>query len=376
MTNKKHKYKVFSLGGKELDIKKCIDNGIILCFSNQYFSNDKQQCIDCPNQCSRCSYESVRKDLCTKCNNHKNYFSIYFSDDYLFLTCVNETKKPTNLFLNRNQLRYEPCYDTCEECFNFGNNKVNNCTSCIHGYIKREDYPNNCVLDCKYYYYYNNYSQYRCTEFNTCPLGMYIIRDKKKCVYKCNEVPYIHEFKGECFKSCPEVVSYDNKCSCKYNCNLKLEQLNNHINELTKQDSKFINELVKRYAFEIKNIDCNYIYNYVNSDYSLIIYKNEECLNSLIIDNKINVTRMNLKPCYDKLKTQHSFSENKIIILLMDINRERQTPYSYFSFYHPDTGDLLDSTICSDIKIEKQINILSLGMDNKEEKTYLYYYKE
>ena len=131
-----------------------------------YLSNDNDNCIECPIQCSQCSYESVQQEKCIKCNNNRNYFEKYDLDDNSFVNCINEANKPNNLFLNKEQLRYEPCYETCKECFNFGNKKNNNCISCVKGYSMKEENPYNCILDCKYYYYYDEYGQYRCTESN------------------------------------------------------------------------------------------------------------------------------------------------------------------------------------------------------------------
>ena len=60
-------------------------------------------------------------------------------------------------------------------------------------------------MDCKYYYYFNEYGQYRCTETDLCPDGMFLIKNKKKCINECkNDFPYIYQFKNQCIDKCPQ----------------------------------------------------------------------------------------------------------------------------------------------------------------------------
>ena len=369
LMNDQYVYKIFSINENELSINDCNDCSNCFykrCKTNYYLSNITNDCIECPIQCSQCSYESVQQNSCIKCNNKKKYYEIYDLNYTPYLKCVNETNKPNNLLLNLIQLRYEPCYETCEECFFFGNNKFHNCKTCINGYIKKAEKPNNCVLDCPEYYYYNIFGQYRCNECTICPDQMFLNKDEKKCVNECNN-PYLYEFRGNCLKECPEntiLDEYNKKCICNKTCTLMQEKI--EINDLFDEKIECIDKIVKRYLFESQNNCPNDLYNYLNIKYNFVIYKDQECLDSYIEQQNINITKIDLKTCYEKLKQYYS----NITIILIDIYRSRRPPYNYYNFYNA-SGDLLNITVCSNIIVEKKIDLLSLDMKNIEEKKYL-----
>jgi len=96
-----------------------------------------------------------------------------------FLDCFNEENKPEDLKLYKELLCYENWYETCKKCFGYGNSERDNCTTYISGYTIREKYPNNFFANYEFYFYYNEYGQYRCTEKDICPGGIYLIKDKK-----------------------------------------------------------------------------------------------------------------------------------------------------------------------------------------------------
>ena len=375
MINDKYEYKIYSQEGKELDANICLQDGAILCKTDYYLQKDSNDCIKCPIQCSRCSYESVQNNLCLQCNNNLNYYKLYFKNNSSFLYCANEENKPDNFHLNRDQLRYEPCYETCEKCFDYGNNERNNCTTCISGYIIREENPFNCVLECKYYYYFNEYDKYRCTETNKCPDNMYLIKDKRKCVDNCkNNFPYIYQFKNGCVDKCPNnTIISENKCIYEDNgiCSLIEEDLNTDIFEIMDENGPAKDTIVFDYALEHQNLNYE-IFNYKNTKYNFIIYKNEDCLNTYIKQERINITKIDFKECYDLLLENYTLTEKNIIVILIDIYRQHQAPYTHYNFYHPETGQKLDSkNICSNSKVNKTINLFSMDVDNVEEKKNL-----
>ena len=231
LTNNNYEYKVYSLEGNELDINICLDSGIILCKIGYYLPDNGFECQKCPSQCSQCSYDSVEQNLCLKCNNDLGYYKVYQSsiNSISFLNCVNEENKLENYNLNKESLWYEPCYETCQECFDYGNREKNNCTKCISGYTIREENPNNCVINCEFYYYYNEYGQYLCTETDICPGGMYLIKDKKKCINDCNSnVPFLYQFKGECILECPDYTIIEDG-NCIYNDTGKCALIRNNL---------------------------------------------------------------------------------------------------------------------------------------------------
>jgi len=372
-----YEYKLYSLEGNELDINICLNTGIILCNIGYYLPDNENECQKCPVNCSQCSNDSVEQNLCLKCNNDLSYFKIYpiSKNSIPFLKCVNEENKPENFYLNKELLRYEPCYKTCKECFDYGNSEINNCTKCISGYTIREENPSNCVADCEFYYYYNEFGQYRCTETDICPGGMYLIKDKKKCIKDCSKnIPFIFQFKGECIEECPE-YTFIKDGNCVYNdtgeCALIRNNLDVDLYALIDENGQETDQIVLKYAVGHQNLNYE-IYNYVNKMYNFIIYKSEDCLNKYLTQERINITNIDLKICYDLLIEHYNFTERNIIVTLIDIYRQYQSPYSYYNFYHPETGVKLDAkNICFNSKVSKMFKVLSFDMDNKESKKNL-----
>ena len=89
-----------------------------------------------------------------------------------YIDCVNDETKPYNFYFDSENKDYEACFDTCFQCNKKGDYIENNCISCDGiTYIKKpEDKDsNNCVPKCKYFYYYTDYNQYKCTDSPSCP---------------------------------------------------------------------------------------------------------------------------------------------------------------------------------------------------------------
>ena len=125
------------------------------------------------------------------------------------------------------------------------------------------------------------------------------------------------------------------------------------------------------YALAYQNLSYE-IFNYINNLYTIIIYKNEECLNTYIEQDKINITKIDFKACYELLQEHYSLIEDNIIVILIDIYRQNQSPYTFYNFYHPITGEILNSTnICFNLKINKTVNLLKLRIENIEEQKKL-----
>ena len=96
------------------------------------------------------------------------------------------------------------------------------------------------------------------------------------------------------------------------------------------------------------------------------------CCFRYIKQERINITKIDFKECYDLLLENYTLTEKNIIVILIDIYRQHQAPYTYYNFYHPETGQKLDSkNICSNSKVNKTINLFSMDVDNVEEKKNL-----
>ena len=316
-----------------------------------------RDCSNIKEKCYKCGWYSSQKNLCLKCNNNKNY---YYLNNFpskpvdKYIECINESKKPSNFYLNKVQLDYEPCYSTCTSCEYGGNSEENNCTSCDGvNYIKDPENENskNCVVKCRYFYYMEN-DIYTCTSIPYCPENQnYLIKEKSKCINDClNDREYKYRYNGECFKQCPNNTKDDNDFICKD------EQ--NHECFLTKNELYFFNENI---TFEdIENLVVKYIdeFNYTNyhvslytdGNYTITIYIQNEC----ILDLGLGIPKIDFGSCYEKIKKNENFTNEELIIVIIDKkidskNNKKVIKYGIFSSL---TGKYLNSSeICNEDKI-------------------------
>ena len=91
-------------------------------------------------------------------------------------------KDPEGYYFDTDNDIYKKCYNTCKKCNMKGDNKTHNCLECDNNYpmgFKINEYFN-CFQNCTYYYYFDNESNYYCTDYNTCP-NEYPTLVKKEC---------------------------------------------------------------------------------------------------------------------------------------------------------------------------------------------------
>ena len=174
--------------------------------------------MECPEEWLICSEKSVQNNQCIECNTNKNYYKNFSYDNNLnekFVSCFYEISKSEKFYLDTEMITYEMCYKTCKECFNYGNEMINNCSSCIDGYEIKEEFPYNCVEKCPFYYYYDNLNHYICTKDEECPNNMFILKPKMKCVDNCYSYPpFIYIYKDECLEKCPLGMSSSKNHIC------------------------------------------------------------------------------------------------------------------------------------------------------------------
>ena len=329
-------------------------------------------------KCQSCNEESKLKDLCIVCNNIKGF---YFLNNQLSITkkmliygnyidCVNNITKPSNFYFNKENNDYEPCFYTCGTCNYGGNKNENNCTSCGFNYIKEPYLINssNCVLKCSYYYYYTSYGEYKCTSFSQCPKDYnLLIYEKKKCVKNCMEDDiYKYQYNGECLKECPVNTTYNIKdYICKdININKCLLRENNYtfMEEIVSESE--IKVFAKNYAKEYQYTD-NHVSIFKNNIYSIIIYKNPECISELSLDNP----QIDFGECQEKLKHNYNIDKNMLVIILTKKmeNLNYKKMISFFLF-NPDSGEMLkENDICNDEILIVKENLL-IKMNNSKEK--------
>ena len=368
---------------------------IFICKNNYNFNYNKTECIDyvpqgyyindsvlktidkCNIKCNNCSLESIQNnDLCISCNNNQNYYQKY--NDILninnFINCYNHLE---GFFLFNNTF-YE-CYQTCKDCYGFGDENNNNCSSCNLNYIFKTDYENdsNCYEICIYYYYFDSNKKHKCTENRACP-DKYnkLINEKKKCVNNCsNDNLYKYEYNNICYEKCPNgtnISSY-NKYICEkiqiknvtteikkevmQNCNI--EDFFNAQCNIEISNSEGVDEIISNIKNLIKNggLD-SLLLNVTQNKQDLVNQENNIIYQITTSDNQktnkySNISIIKLEECETKLRKNYNLDENiPLLIFKIDIYEEGiLTPEVVYEVYNSKTKETLNLTICSDKKI-------------------------
>jgi len=342
---------------------------------NEYICTDidNEECKELE-KCELCNNESISKNLCIKCNNKKGYYFLNNNIDSMksennkYIDCVNDITKPSNFYFYEEEKEFRICYEVCATCDYGGNGNKNNCTSCEANYILNPDIPNStdCVLECLYYYYYTSYNQYRCTDNLKCPENFnLLIVDKKKCTDNCQKDNiYKYQYNGNCLKECPNGTTTNgtNDYICKDNNIDKCVLSENKINFLDDNitDSE-IEEIATNYAREFQYTN-NHISLYKNIIYSIIIYKNSDC----IFELSLEFPEIDFGECERKVKFNNRINDTLIIAIITKyINGNKNDKVISYSLHDPTSGkNLIYDDICKNDKVTVQENLL-LKLDNK-----------
>ena len=312
-------------------------------------------------KCKSETLESSNYDLCTECSNERGYFSAQFSDNsalHGFLECYNSDTKPNNFYFDNSEQIYKQCYKTCKTCNEGGNEIINNCLECENNYIKKPDDPDttNCVINCKYMYYYNSYGQYKCTNGNLCPDEAKIyIEPLNKCTGDCSkENIYKNKYGGKCLENCPENTHPNENNIC----------IDENLNSCSKTDNKMekkqildLNEIninSKNYAEEF-SYTTKHVSHFFNNLYSILIYKDLKCIEELSLD----MPKVDFGSCFNKViqNLDPPTNDNIIIALIEKLTFKKKL--TTFLFYHPITGEKIDiGTICSDEQVTVKESVL------------------
>ena len=76
-------------------------------------------------------------------------------------------------------------YETYKTSNKAGNPEFHNCLTCDNDHMFRPDKSpkDNCITECKYYYYFNYNGQYKCTIYPQCPEDVkLLVKEKNKCL--------------------------------------------------------------------------------------------------------------------------------------------------------------------------------------------------
>ena len=332
----------------------------------------------CPlEKCEECNQESASKNLCIKCNKSKQYYEIAPHIDYNsnfnkykeYKECYNNSTKPLNFYLNKTTEYYEPCYRSCASCEFNGDGNQNNCTTCDVDYMKDPRNPSstNCVPLCTYFYYYTSYGQFKCSSTPQCPEeNSLLIRVEKKCVESClNEKKYKYQYNGECLEDCPEDTIKDERVHL---CRVK------NYESCTKSTSEFelynflkeggVEKIAKTYAREF-NYTSKHISLFNNEVYSIMLYKNKECITEL----NLPMPEIDFGECYNKVKDKYEINSDLIVAIIDKSSDKKSNPITSYAFYNPENGEKLDAeNACKEQVIIVKENIKSLLNDSVPEK--------
>ena len=318
---------------------------------------------NCDEKCLTCNEESKISNLCISCNTNKNYFPINYNiPSQKYYDCILRESNPLRFYFNETNKEFRPCYETCLTCNQEGNPKFHNCLQCDADHIFRPDGSpkNNCIAYCEYFYI-SSYGQYKCLDNAQCPEeAKYLIKAKKQCIDDCKKDDvYKFLYNGNCIQECPEntdkdIVNYLCKESNIYKC--KLSEDNVNMNEF-----KGINNLVKKYI-DVFYYTNNHVSQFTNSVYSITIYKNNSCIREL----ELNMPKVYFGNCYNYVKEKYGLNEDLIVVVCKKSNKNNpSTSYTFYSFYHPVTGENLESeTVCYNETIKIEENLLSFLNEN------------
>ena len=314
-------------------------------------------------KCKDLNSQSYSYNLCISCNKDKGYYQAIFPNDSFlhgYIECYNSETKPVNFYFDDSDSKYKACYETCETCSIGGNGNEHNCLTCDFNHRKRIDKNGiiNCITNCSYFYYYNKYGQYRCTNNSYCPEEVNLfIKDLKKCTNDCNkEGNYTYQYGGQCLERCPQDTSPNSQNIC----------LMDNVDSCLKSEAEIdIQEFLKNGGIDVKAKNYAKEFNYTkkhvsyfhNSIYSIFFYKDSGCINEL----SLNVPEVDFGDCYTKIKNKLDppTTDNIIIALIEKSNGQKKSTTSYL-FYHPETGTKIDAdSICKDEEVIVKTSVLS-----------------
>ena len=321
-------------------------------------------------KCLKCSEESNKYELCLSCNSE--YKRVNYTTKYpAFFDCIKDGDPLLyNFYYNETLDQYRPCYKTCNSCLSEGNIEFNNCLKCKYGFMFRPwNNPHNNCIAYSQYYYRDSYEQLKNLKNLQCPdEAKYLIKEKNYCIDDCKkEKEYKYLYNGNCVINCSvyDIINVDNFI-CKVNPNKCLLGKNNIYTENDNLD--FIETLVKTYISEFSYTD-NFISLYENANFSIIIYKNSECVKEL----GLKIPFIDFLNCYEKVQNSYNITD-KLIISLAE-KKESENPITFYSFFHPKSGiKLKGEKICLEESIfiyEKLKDFLNEKKPNYELKLYL-----
>ena len=294
---------------------------------------------------------------CNTCSDYNNYCNECISSYYFLLGtkfCYSESTKEDNFLLNTDSVipYYELCYENCLTCIEVGDENDNKCTSCITGQFLNPFKIGQCTLICDndQYFYVDSNLDYICVD--ECPNNYpYLDENSKRCYDDCvnNINGRVFLYENKCVENCPDdtIIGSGNKCMDGENCRKTYFKLKNDISNINDSIPNLINSYMEYYSSNDQHVN---IYKNTNSKYTLLIYKNEECIND--IKNEINFP--DLTDCVNKIKEVNSIPENTLLTILLLSSTSSQTEYK---IYNNNNNIELSKKPCESLKTNVIVSI-------------------
>ena len=284
----------------------------------------------------------------------------YLGQPISYKNCKNKDIVYDKIYFDPIQELFLPCFEMCKTCIKEGNVETQNCLTCEEGYIIHPHDMGkvivNCAQKCLYRYYFTQTGVYKCTPTPQCPLDFNkFLEAKNQCIDDCkNDDTYRFLYNGICHERCPEGTNV-NPDEGDYICkqpNINRCTLSKKEGELKNfYDHGGLDSLVKSYNDEFSYTN-QHVSEINNTNYNIIIYKDENCLTEL----NLEVSIIDFGECYNKVK--EGIDEDLIVVLIEKFDKKGHSSSSY-SLYNPKDATKLDaSTICKEETIVIEKNIL------------------
>ena len=395
------------------------------CYSSCLYGefNDTDGVIKCKcfnEKCFKCSEQSLKFDLCEKCND--GYYQIY-NDKTNKKGFVNCYKEPEEYYLDEKdgEFIYLPCYKSCKYCLHDGDKYNHYCTSCNilntnsipmelnETFINNTNSKNNtslmnCYPKCVYNFIFDENDDYVCLDEPGCPeKAKLFVVDSKQCVDSCKKVKNKFQFQEKCFFECPpesKPVINGTGSFCVADCPIEkpFEMVETQTCvERCKIMDRYNKLCITNYhgnrSYEIHDMVMSSIlddiidtfnYHFITQNKSLILDEKPfvyEITSTNCSYVNPNLGRVRLKDCEKKLKDYFGIPYSEpLYILKVDADIEGKIgPKVEYEVYYPFNGfslHQLDISICEgiDISIDVPINTTIDNIDKFDR--YSAYYND
>ena len=231
--------------------------------------------------------------------------------------------KPQGYFLDSKNNILRKCYKTCDYCYGEGRKTYHNCIQCNTNltFLNNPNYNTSCYQKCPYYYYFDEFNNYKCTDNEICP------ENYNKSIIDENEC--ISEYKID--------ITYINK------------KTDSYINNSYESSYNIYEEILKMANLTDIDIGNDFILKDRNVKYTVTSTKNQK----ENIDG--NDTIIDLDYCEKDLKGKYNISINdSLYILKVDAYIDNILKIEYGVYYPFSINNLtqLNLSICKNKKIK------------------------